>query len=300
LTSKPPLDLRGLALVFGSAVVWSAGGSIVRFITIDDSWTVVFWRGIWAAGFLLLFLLLRDGVGGTVLLFRRMGWPGLAVAACFAIASSTYVVALAYTTVANVLLVQAGVPLIAALIAWTIFGERIGPATWVAIAAVIAGVAVMVSDSFGGGGSPIGAALAIVVALAFSGSTVLTRRYAHVRMTPACCLGMALTVVIAAPQAGGFAVSSENMGLLFLFGAVNLGVGMALFVTGARLVPATIAALVGVMEPVIGPIGVWLIHGETPSLRVLIGGAIVVAALLGHLAWQFLGARVSAAPNSPA
>ncbi len=299
--TAPAIDPRGLLLVFGSALVWSVGGSIVRYITIEDSWTIVFWRGIWASSFLLGFLLIRDGVGGTVRLFRNMGWPGLAVASCFAIASSTYVVALAYTTVANVLLIQAGVPLIAALVGWTLFGERIGFATWVAIGAVIAGVAVMVSDSFSGQASPIGAALAVLVAVAFSGSTVLTRRFAHVRMTPACCLGMALTVVIAAPQASGFAVSASNMALLFAFGAVNLGVGMALFATGVRLVPATVAALIGTLEPVLGPIGVWLIHGEIPSTRVVLGGAIVLVGLMGHLGWQYFSQRrVSGAARSPA
>ena len=61
-----------------------------------------------------------------------------------------FVVALAYTTVANILLMQAGVPLIAALIAWVLFRENVAPATWAAIAAVICGVAIMVSESLNG------------------------------------------------------------------------------------------------------------------------------------------------------
>lgn len=287
----PALNPRGLLMVFGSAAVWSIGGTIVRFISIEDSWTIVFWRGIWATSFLLGFLLVRDGMQGSWRLFCDMGKPGLAVAVCFALASTAYVVALAYTTVANVLLVQAGVPLLAALTGWILFGERIGVATWVAIAAVITGVTVMISESFTGQASPIGAVLAVVVALAVTGSTVLTRRFSHVRMTPACCLGMALTVLVAAPQAGGFATSGVDMALLFAFGAINLGVGMALFATGVRLVPATVAALIGTLEPVLGPIGVWLVHDETPSMRVILGGTIVMGGLVGHLAWQYLAQR---------
>ena len=289
--SMPALNPRGLLMVFGSAAVWSIGGTIVRFISIEDSWTIVFWRGIWATSFLLGFLLVRDGMQGSWRLFCDMGKPGLAVAVCFALASTAYVVALAYTTVANVLLVQAGVPLLAALTGWILFGERIGLATWVAIAAVITGVTVMISESFTGQAAPIGAVLAVVVALAVTGSTVLTRRFSHVRMTPACCLGMALTVLVAAPQAGGFATSGVDMALLFAFGAINLGVGMALFATGVRLVPATVAALIGTLEPVLGPIGVWLVHDETPSMRVILGGTIVMGGLVGHLAWQYLAQR---------
>jgi drug/metabolite transporter (DMT)-like permease len=159
----------------------------------------------------------------------------------------------------------------------------------------------MVSDSITGDASPIGAALAVLVAVAFCGSTVLTRRFAHVRMTPACCLGMALTMVIAAPQASGFAVSGANMALLFAFGAINLGVGMALFATGARLVPATIVALVSTAESVLGPVFVWLVHGETPSMRVVSGGGIVLVGLLGHLTWQYRAQRrLNEAAKSPA
>jgi drug/metabolite transporter (DMT)-like permease len=66
---------------------------------------------------------------------------------------------------------------------------------------------------------------------------------------------------------------------------------MALFATGVRLVPATIAALIGTSEPVLGPIFVWLIHGETPSMQVILGGGIVMIGLVGHLGWQLRGQR---------
>ena len=74
--------------------------------------------------------------------------------------------------------------------------------------------------------------------------------------------------------------------LLAGFGAGSFGLGLALFVTGARLVPAAVAALLGVAETVLGPFWVWLAFGETPAARTLLGGGIVLAALLAHLAWQ--------------
>src|SRR5690606_7313412 len=119
---------------------------------------------------------------------RAMGLPGLVVSLCFATASTAFVIAISYTTIANIVLMQAGVPLIAALIAWLVFRERVGAATWAAIAAVLAGVAIMVSDSFGGSVSPVGDVLALTIAVVFAIATVITRRYAHVRMTPATCL----------------------------------------------------------------------------------------------------------------
>ena len=180
---------QGAALVLGSAIVWSFGGTLARFLAIEDGWTIVFWRSFFAATFLIGFMLLRDGPRGTVWLFRNMGLPGIAVGLCFAIASTSFILALAYTTVANIVLIQAGVPLIAALISWIVFRERVSLITWLAIAAVICGVAIMVSDSIGGTVSPAGDALAVLIAFVFALATVITRRYAHVRMTPAACFG---------------------------------------------------------------------------------------------------------------
>ncbi|TIL75845.1 MAG: DMT family transporter [Mesorhizobium sp.] len=277
----------GFMLIFLSALMWSFGGAIARFIDAGDSWTVVFWRSVWAAAFLICFMVWRDGWHGTVRLFRGMGLPGLAVAFCFATASTSFVVALAYTTVANILLMQAGVPLLAALFAWVLFRERVALATWVAIAAVIAGVAIMVSESLDGAVSPIGDGLALLIAVMFSIATVITRRFAHVRMTPATCLGTMIAAAFAASQASQFGVSSSDMGFLFAFGVVNLGLGLAFFATGARLVPAAVAALLGTFEPILGPIWVWLIHSEVPSGRTILGGTVVVTALLVHIGLEF-------------
>jgi|UPI0003F504E3 drug/metabolite transporter (DMT)-like permease len=273
----------GAALVLGSAVVWSFGGTLARFLAIEDGWTVVFWRSLFAALFLLGFMLLRDGPRGTVQLFRGMGLAGIAVGLCFATASTSFILALAYTTVANVVLIQAGVPLIAALMAWLLFRERIAVHTWVAIAAVIGGVAIMVSESLGGSVSMMGDALALLIAFAFATATIITRRFAHVRMTPAVFFGTLVACAVAASQASGFAVSGQELAVLIVFGALNFGLGLALFVTGARLVPSALAALLGTAETVLAPLWVAIIHGEVPGARTIVGGIIVLAALLCYL-----------------
>jgi drug/metabolite transporter (DMT)-like permease len=280
-------ERRGFLLVFLSALFWSFGGAIARFLEMGDSWAIVFWRSIWAAAFLLGFMLLRDGGRGTLRLFRDMGWPGIAVGLCFATASSSFIVALAHTTVANILLMQAGVPLIAALIAFLMFRERVAPATWAAIAAVICGVAIMVSDSLSGKVSPVGDGLAMLIAAMFAMATVITRRFAHVRMTPATCFGVVVAGLFALSQATGLAVTAPDMAWLFAFGAINLGAGLALFTTGARLIPAAVTALLGTFEPILAPIWVWLIHAEVPSARTIVGGSVVCAALLVHVGLEF-------------
>lgn len=277
------VDRLGILLVTGSALAWSFGGAIDRFIDTPETWTVVFWRSVWAALFLITFLLVRDGRKAPDA-FRSMGWPGLVVALCFMTASISFVLAISYTTVANVILINAAVPLVAALISRVFLGEAISGTTWAAIAAVIAGVAIMVGDQSGGESSLIGNILALVITFVFAIATVVTRRHSNVRMTPAVITATTLAALVAATQAPGFEVSSRDMAWLFAFGALNLGLGMALFVTGARLIPAALAALLGTLETVLGPVWVWLIHDETATVSTIIGGAIVVIALVVYLA----------------
>jgi len=290
----------GAWLVLGSAVIWSFGGVLARLAEVDDPWVIVFWRTLTASLFILGFLLFRDGPRGAIALARNMGVPGLVVAACFATAMTSFIVALNYTTIANILLMQAAVPLIAALISRLAFGEAVGLATWIAIAAVIFGVGVMVSDSLTGGVSLIGDALALLITLVFAVATVVSRRHANVRMTPAVLIATmtAFAVATATGLVGGsdFAVSGRQFAILAVFG-VSLGLGLAIFTIGVRLIPSAFAALLGTGETVLGPVWAWLILAEVPKARTLLGGGIVLAALIAYLVWQLRQQRRGARPN---
>jgi len=105
-------------------------------------------------------------------------------------------------------------------------------------------------------------------------------------MMPAVCLGTLITLVAGLLFAGSLRIGAADAAWLFVFGALNLALGMMFFVTGVRLLPAAMAALISTAEPVLGPLWVWLVHDEVPVGRTLLGGAIVLAALMAHLAWQ--------------
>lgn len=286
MSDTPPSMQRswlGIALVTGSAIAWSYGGAIQRFIGVDDGWTIVFWRCLFAGLFLLAFMLIRDGIGGTLGLFRAMGRPGFFIAVGFALVSTFFVLAVSMTPVANVVLFMASIPLFAALLARIVLGEPITPVTWGAILAVFVGVSIMVSASIGEGGSVLGLVLAAAIPAIFACMTVVTRRYPGIRMTPAACGGSFIASAIAATQAGAFAVSGQDLALLFCFGALNLGLGMALYVTGARLIPSALAALLGTAEMILAPVWMVILHDEIPSGRTILGGALVMAALFTYL-----------------
>jgi drug/metabolite transporter (DMT)-like permease len=309
----------GATLVFLSALFWSFGGAIARFLDIESSWTIVFWRALFAGLFLLAFLLIRDGPRETFRLYRNMGFPGLAVAFGFAVASTSFIIAIQFTTVANVILIQAGVPLLAALMAWIVYRERIALSTWIAIAAVIFGVALMVMggpiletvdamldiDMFAAAEMPgagidtsrawIGNLLACTIATVFAMVTVVTRRFQNVRQTPGASLGCFVASMVGFLMAPSISVTTGELGVLVIFGMLNLGLGMALFVTGARMIPSAFAALLGTAETVLGPVWVAIVHHEIPGTETIIGGAIVLAALLAYL-YSSLRAQRTVAP----
>ena len=276
-------------LVAMAAVLWSTGGLIVRSLQSTDMWTTVFWRSIFAAAFLVVFIVARDG-RRAIAAFRTMGPPGLLVGACFATASVSFVVALNLTSVAHTLVIFSTSPFLAALLGWIALGEQVRARSWLAMAAALFGVTVMMTDSVGGG-SIAGDLMAFVIAICTAVATVTIRRHRSVRMTPATCLGAVLAAAIAAPLAQPLAVTGGDFGLLAVFGAFQLGAGLALFTTGARLAPAAKVALLSVLEPILGPVWVWAILGEHPGTMALIGGGIVLSALSVNMAMDLRKAR---------
>ncbi len=275
---------RGAMLVAAAAICWSTGGAIARMIE-TDPWTTVFWRSTFAAAALFAFILWRDRAR-TIGLFRSMGWPGLAVAACFATASTSFVYALTLTTVANILIIQSTAPFLAAVLARFLLNERLPLRGWLTILAALAGVVIMVSDSVQRG-SVMGDVLAGIIALAFSAAVVIVRRHSEVRMTPAACLAAVFAGLVALPLAAPLTVSASDFGYLALFGAGQLALGMVMFTTGARFIPAAQAALLSVLETTLGPIWVWIFFAENPGERAILGGLIVLAALVVHTLLDF-------------
>jgi len=278
---------RGVVLVAAAALCWSTGGLLARLVD-TDPWTTVFWRSIFTAAFLLVVIFIQER-GSAWPQIRGMGWPGVAMALCFAIASTCFINAVARTTVANTLVIQSTSPFIAALLGWAWMGERVQRRSWIAMAAALAGATVMASHSWGAG-SVTGDLLALTTAIAFAGATVIVRRHRHLRMTAAAGLASVFSAIFAWRPARPLDVAPDDLALLALFGAAQLGLGLVMFMAGARLIPVAEASLIGVLESVLGPVWVWLALGETPAPAALRGGAIILTALVVHTALDLRGA----------
>ena len=273
-----PSHVVGLLLILAAALLWSTGALFVRSIEAADSPTIVFWRSISACAFILVYLLARHR-SGTLDLFCQLGPPGLAVALCTATGSASLVIALNLPSVAHVLVIMSTAPLFASLLAWAMLGERPARTTMLAILASVVGMALMVSESLAQGGLA-GDLVALIIAVAMSVALVLIRQNSHIRMAPAMCLATLIAALAMLPFANPWEVSDRDLALLVLFGAGQLGLGLALYSYGASLVPVAQTALLGLLEPILGPLWVWLLRGEQPSPMALLGGGIVIAALL--------------------
>jgi drug/metabolite transporter (DMT)-like permease len=267
-------------LLASSALIFSTGGLFIRKLDHPHAWQTVFWRSLSACVSLALLIVWRERTN-PLRAIVKIGRPGWAVAGAFCASSIGMVVALTKTSVAVVLVIFALSPLAAAVMAWILIGERVHNYTWAAIGTTVAGVAFMVSGP-GAGGSTSGALVALVIPLAFGYGTVMIRRHSEIAMAPAMLLSAAISSVVSIPFAHPFDITRHDLLLLLSFGFLQLGVGLALFSIGAARVPATDVALLSMLEPIMGPIWVWIFVSEYPGVPALVGGSVVFVALVAH------------------
>ena len=267
---------RGQIFVALAALAWSSAGVLQRELSVGTA-TQVAGRAVVAALALLAFVALSNR-GGLVQAFTSMGRAELAVAALTAVASGTFIVALNHTTVANVLFMQAVAPIAAALIAWVALRESVSRRTAVAMAIALAGVAVMVGGP--GGSHGLGVGLSVVMTLAFALAVVITRHRRDISMAPAICLSQVLVLVVASPFAHPGSIGAHDLSLILALGVGQMGLGLAFLTIGARLIPAAEVALITLLEVVLGPLWVWIALSERPSMATLVGGAVVMGAVV--------------------
>lgn len=278
------LHRRGLLLGAGGALCWSVGGLLVRNVESAGSWQTVFWRALFF-GLTILAVLAWRYRGRLVAPFRAIGRTGIVAAVLLACANTFFIIALGYTTIANVLVLQATGPLFAALLGRIFLGETVPPRLWLVIAVSSLGMLYIFSDSLGSV-SLIGDALGLAIAFVFAGNIVATRSGRGVDMFPAVALAALITViaslVVVGVNAGSpmaLAVSGRDFAIMIALGVVQLGLGFVLFTTATRYISAAEAMVLTLLETIAGPLWAWLAIGERPGDHALIGGAIVLAAL---------------------
>jgi drug/metabolite transporter (DMT)-like permease len=277
---------RGRVYVALAAVAWSTAGLFQRELSTSIG-TQLAGRAFFAVLGLFAYVAIAER-GGVVRAFRSIGRSGLVIAALLAISSGAFIVALNYTTVANVLFMQALAPVLAAVLG-TFVGEPVARRTWVAMTVAVLGVGLMV----GGPDHPslLGVSISLLMSVTFAAVIVVTRVRREVSMAPATCLSQLLVLFFAAPFANPSEIGARDLLLLAALGIGQIGLGLIFLTLGARLIPAAEVALITLLEIVLGPLWVWVALSEQPGAATLIGGVIVLAAVL---------IQVRGAPAEPA
>ena len=251
--------------------------------SVDASgWDIVFWRSGTHAIVLGVALGLLFG-SRTMRDIRYAGWSGWISAALLAGVFTFHVLAIANTTVANVLILQSTSPIFVAVFAALVLGERVDRRSAILLALALAGLAPVLAASFGtttGAASPLGDALALAVSFCSTINFLVIRRARAVNLIPATVFAGALAAVVAWPFASPFALSATDIGLLIGLGIVQNVCGVSLFYAALRRLPAAEVGLLCLLEPALGPIWVWLFVGEEPAVLTMLGGAAIVGALL--------------------
>src|SRR5581483_479599 len=267
-------ERRGRLFVALAAVAWSSAGLLQRELSVSTA-TQVGGRALFAVLGLLVYIGLTER-GSTIRSVRAIGVGGLGVAACAAVSSSAFLIALNHASVANVLFWQALAPIFAAALG-TLLGDPVARRTWLAMAVAVAGVGVMVGGP--GGAGAIGQALSFLVSASFAGVIVIARHRRDVSMAPAMCLSQLVVAVCAAPFAS-VAMGGKDVALLAALGITQIGLGFVFLTIGSRLILAGEVALITLLEVVLGPLWVWVFLSERPSTATLVGGVVVLGAVL--------------------
>ena len=273
--------------------MWSIAGVVTRHLEAARSFEVTFWRSFFTLISLLVLLPLWQGRG----VFARMPWRSRYFwlsGVCWSVMFTAFMVALTLTAVANVLITMALGPLITALFTRVVLRHPLPWRTWGAILVAGAGIAWMYGSqlSLGAPNFLLGSLVALCVPLAAAVQWTLVQK-SHAEgldldLVPSVMVGAAISTVVTLPLALPFQASWHDTALLAGLGLFQLAIPCALSVVCARVLKAPEVSLLALLEIVFGILLAWLGAGEAPQASVLLGGVLVLGALVLNewLGWR--------------
>ncbi len=267
----------GILLLVAAAVTYSTAGIFTKGV-VASAWSVIFWRGVFAAGFTTGWTISQGSFRRN---FFEMGKSGWAVGVIGALGTAAFIPAFKLTSIANVSFIYAVAPLIAAVLAWAAIGERITARTLVGSVLALVGVGIIVSGSLGQI-SLQGDGLALAMTTAMATIMVIYRKFPE---TPGAGPSVLQSLLLVPPslifgspfQTAPFEILVlAAFGLLFAIASVTLA-------EGAKRVPSGQTALIVALEVPLAPILAFIIFLEVPTIATLIGGGLVLVAVFASI-----------------
>ena len=272
--------LKGLLIAFFGIVILTPDAVLVRLAD-SNSWTVLFWRGIFfATGIIVILLLTYRSKAVNELI--NIGKGGVLIGILTALGGTSFILAIHYTSIAKTLVIISTSPIMVAIISLLMLKEKPEFYTWISMIIVFIGIyIVMAGDS--GGMNLMGNFFALASVIIGGFSFTLLRKYKNVNMVPAMAVNGVVIAFIGYIFADSLVLSSQSMLYIFASGIV-LAVSFSLITIAPQYIPAPEVAMFFPLGTVLGTLIAWIVLKEEPSSNALIGGAIVIITLFTH-AW---------------
>jgi drug/metabolite transporter (DMT)-like permease len=274
---------RSVLIMVCAATLWSIAGVFTRHLDAARDFEITLWRSLFSAIFVAGALVWQQGMGNAVATVRKLGRLGVLSGMMWCIMFNCFMIALTKTTVANTLVVMSVSPLLTAFLAWIFLKQSIPQRTWYAIIAALIGIVWMFVNGMSdvSGQHLLGMAIASAVPVAAAINVIAIKKAGHgVDLIPAILLGSVFSVALMLPLAWPLHASLHDVTILATLGFFQLGFPCMLMVSASRGLSAPEIALLGLLEVLLGPLWAWLGAGEVPATETLIGGAIVMTALV--------------------
>ncbi len=275
---------RGVFLVVLAGACWSTMGLGIRLIEAANVWQILLYRSAALAPFLLLVITVRYG-GRPLPAIRKAGSAGVVGGLALVFAFAGGIFAVQTTTVANAMFLFAAAPFFAALLGRLILGETVRKGTWISMVFAILGISVMVWEGMALGRLN-GNLAALLAALGFAVFTVALRRRKLEDMLPTVFLAGAFATVTAGlvclVTGYPLGIPLNDILIAFSLGVFQVGAGLTMYTIGSKVVPAAELALLSMTEVLLAPLWVWVFLGETADLYTLLGGSVLLVAIMGN------------------
>ena len=270
--------IPGPFLVFLGACALSFGGLIVKSFDGSTLWQILFWRSLFFIAVVAIFLIFTYR-GNIFSVLYKSGIPGLIGGIVLSIGFASYVFAMYETTVANTNFIIQTQALFLAIFGYVFLKEKISKLTLTCIVLALAGIILMLGSSLTRG-QMTGNLVAFIMPISFAILILIVRKYPKVDMIPLQLVAGIFATLIGLIMSPSILVSSNDIILGFVAGFFQVGLGFILITIGARSTPSAFVGIIMLTEAVLGPFWAWMFANENPPVIVLIGGSVVITAVV--------------------
>ena len=275
------IKIPGPILIFLGACCLSFGGLIVKSFEGATLWQILFWRSIFFSIAVVIFLLIthKRNIFNS---FYKSGFPGLIGGLILSLGYCGYVFAMYNTTVANTNFIIQTQTIFLAVFGYIFLKEKISKLTLFSIIFAFIGIILMVGNSLSPGQTS-GNIAAFIMPISFATLILIVRKFPDIDMIPMQFVAGIGAIIIGYLFSTKLIISSHDIFLGFLAGFFQVGLGFIFITIGARSTPSALVGIIMLTEAVLGPLWAWLFANENPPLVVLIGGTIIISAVLLQL-----------------